>query len=172
MDRYAFNLAREQYPSTEIYQTKNHYLEFLKENISEVEAIKNYQGKVLYLDSPRRSRFDEAGVTHKKNCICPILMTIKKHLDPQSISVRRHALTNPQKCVERQNFELHNCQIEISRSVHLYQDLQDSNAIVGKPTYALFAAKELGFNCYATDQLDSPSSPKFDELPFDLRSTS
>lgn len=172
MDRYAFNLARELYPSTEIHQTKNYYLEFLKENISKVGAIKNYQGKVVYLDSPRRSRFDEARARHKKNCICSILRTIKKYLDPQSISVRRHALTNPQKCVERQNSELHNCQIEISRSVHLYQDLQDSNVIVGKPSYALFAAKELGYKCYATDQLDSPLSPKFVELPFDLRSTS
>jgi len=172
MDRYAFDLARQQFPSKEILQKKNHYLDFLNENVSRLVGMKSIRERVLYLDSPRHSKFDEAGVAHKKNCICLILKTIKNHLDPKKIIVRKHPLTNPQKCVKRQNLESGNCVIEISRSVHLYEDLQDSAVVVGKPTYALFAANELGYTCYATDQLDSPLSPKFAELPFDLRSTS
>jgi len=166
MDEYALELARKQFPSTEIHQVRNDYLEFLSSNLPKKRASNRNKNDILFLDSPRKSKFDVLHSEHKEHCICFILTRITESFMPKRILVRNHPLTKSYKCVEKLKPELVNCEVVISKSVHLYQDLQVSDVVVGKPTYALFAAQELGYSCYSTDQLEELPAPRFKELLF------
>lgn len=164
MDTHALALSKESFPNKAVRLIENFYLEYIRENIPTSNGGIDRKSVCLYLDSPRITQYSSVESDHNLACICNILSEVQSLYGVERIIVRPHPRTNPMPCVKSYSKKNKKLRLEISPNKHLYEDLGKTEIVVGKPSYALFIAKELGFKCFATDQFENKLAPQFNQI--------
>lgn len=165
-DDKAFQIARTTFPTVEIFQVPNYYIENIK---TEYNAIKNVESKcysrtVLYLSEPSLEP-QSIGKEHRQDYM-RLNQFINFMNQKAPIGIKIQFRSHPSEPSDKYFLELANSnhEIQISTDKSLTQDLVDATLCVGHQTMALHISAELGIPTFTLEELIGGNTIEFDRL--------
>lgn len=146
-DRWAFELAKETYPQSQIVNFENFYFRHLAESY-----VAGTNTSVLYISSPTNSYNNVPAVTHNLNCVCIQLPKITALFEKEVI-YRKHPGYEVDSC---ESYLIAKNLAKVSTNPDsLLDDLKLAEYVVGPVSQVHYFAERLGIPAFVTNKPNS-----------------